>query len=55
MHSRIDELTSTKAGTIYKNLIGGENFIQPHQFVKSIYDKYLVNHKNNPSINGKIF
>ena len=55
MHSGIDALTSGKTGTIYKNLIEGEGYTCPHQFVKSIYDKYSKNHESNSSINGKIF
>ena len=55
MHSGIDALTSGKTGTIYKDLIEGEGYTCPHQFVKSIYDKYSKNYESNSSINGKIF
>ncbi len=55
MHSGIDALTSGKTGIIYKNLIRGKNYTCPHQFVKSVYDKYRKNYESNSNINGKIF
>ena len=55
MHSRINELTSGRAGEIYKNLIKTNNLNKPHKFVKTLYRKYLENNKSNPSVNGTIF